>query len=57
MPNKMITNSFSIDFENDGDVIYVVTSLYVNRLSLVVNKAQTIDLNVDWGARYHDKEQ
>jgi hypothetical protein len=56
MPNKMITNSFAIDFEKDGDAIYVVTSLYVNRLNLTVNEAQTIDLDVKWSTKYHDKE-
>lgn len=48
----MITNSFCIDYEDDQDVIYVVTSLYMNGLSL----ATDLKLNITWSTQYAEKE-
>jgi len=45
LPNKMITNSFCIDSEDGLDVIYVVTSLYMNKLSIPKDK---LELDVVW---------
>ena len=54
MPNKFITNSSCVDNEGDHDVIYVVTSLYINKLSIA--KTQ-LKLEVVWNTQYHEQEQ